>query len=315
MFISGIAVGQQDVQYTNFMFSQLNYNPGATGMGDGICINGLARQQWMGYKGTDGEGGAPSTFYFAAQSPVKLLLGGLGLVVTKDEIGFEQNTSVRLSYSFHLNIGSGKLGIGMQAGFLNKQIDFTKFKPTDASDPLLQGGSESAMGFDMAFGAFYKTDKYYAGLSFTQAQSLWGATAEFASGNDNIANPAFINHTFITGGYYYQLPMMPSITLNPNVLVKVAGTSSAQFDINLLAWYNKQIYTGVTYRATDAVSVLAGYKVVNGALNGLMGGLSYDITTSKMSSGTGGSFEIFLKYCFTIEMPKKEEKHGTVLYL
>ena len=315
VLISGLAVAQQDVQYTNFMFSKFNFNPGFAGMGDGICVNGLARQQWMGYKGTDGEGGAPSTYYFAAQSPVKVLLGGIGVVVTKDAIGFENNTSVRLAYSFHLNIGSGKLGIGLQAGFLNKQIDFTKFRPTDDSDPLLQGGNESAMGFDMAFGAVYKTDKYYAGVSFTQMQNIWNAEAEFASGNDNLANPDYINHTFITGGYFYQLSMMPTITLNPNVLVKIAGTSSAQFDLNMLAWYNKQVYAGVTYRATDAVSVLAGYKVVNGALKGLMGGLSYDITTSKMSSGTSGSFEIFLKYCFKIEIPAKKEKHGTVLYL
>ncbi|MCK5846969.1 MAG: type IX secretion system membrane protein PorP/SprF [Bacteroidales bacterium] len=315
VFISVLAVGQQDVQYTNFMFSKFNYNPGYTGMGDGICINGLARQQWMGYKGTDGEGGAPATFYFAAQSPVKLLLGGIGLAVTKDEIGFENNTSVRLAYSFHLKLGDGKLGVGLQAGFINKQIDFTKFRPTDPSDPLLQGGNESAMGFDMGFGAYYSTDKYYAGLSFTQMQNVWGAEAEFASGNDKLANPDYINHSFITGGYYFQLPMMPSIVLNPNVLVKVAGTSSAQFDINMLAWYNKQMYAGVTYRATDAVSVLAGYKVVDGFLNGLMGGLSYDITTSKMGSGTGGSFEIFIKYCFKIVIPPKHEKHGTVLYL
>ncbi len=315
VFISVLAVGQQDVQYTNFMFAKSNYNPGFTGMGDGICINGLARQQWMGYKGTDGEGGAPATFYFSAQSPVKLLLGGIGVTVVKDEIGFESNTSVRLAYAFHLKLGEGNLGVGLAAGFLNKQIDFTKFRPTDSSDPLLQGGAESAMSFDLAMGAHYSTDDYYVGLSFTQLQNLWGAEAEFASGNDNLANPDYINHTYITGGYNYQLPMMPSIILNPNVLVKVAGTSSAQFDINMLAWYNKQVYAGVTYRATDAVSILAGYKVLDGFLKGLMGGVSYDITTSKMSSGTGGSFEIFVKYCFNIEFPPKSEKHGTVLYL
>ena len=64
VFISGVTVAQQEIQYTNFMFSQLNFNPGYTGMGDGICAQGLARQQWMGYKGTDEEGGAPNTVYF-----------------------------------------------------------------------------------------------------------------------------------------------------------------------------------------------------------------------------------------------------------
>ena len=315
MVISVLGVAQQDVQYTNFMFSKFNINPAYAGMSDGICLGGLARQQWMGYKGTDGEGGAPATFYFTAHAPVKFLLGGLGLAVTKDAIGFESNTSVRLAYSFHLELGGGILGIGAQAGFINKQIDFTKFVPTDKDDPLLNGGSESAMGFDASFGAYYKADKFYAGLSFSQMQNIWDAEAQFASANDKLANPAYINHTFITGGYFYQLPMMPSIMLNPNVLVKIAGTSSAQFDINMLAWYNKQIYAGVTYRATDAISVLAGYKMLDGIAKGAMAGISYDITTSKMGSSTAGSFEIFIKYCFNIVIPPKVEKHGTVLYL
>lgn len=315
MFISGLAVAQQDVQYTNFMFSKFNYNPGYAGMSDGICLNALARQQWMGYKGTDGEGGAPETYYFSVNAPVKLLLGGIGLNVTKDALGFESTTSVKLAYSFHIKLGAGKLGVGAQGGFVNKTIDFTKFVATDQGDGLLDGSSETAMGFDLSFGAYYKAPKYYAGVSFSQMQNIWDAEAQFASGSSSLANPAYINHTFITGGYYYQLPMMPTITLNPNVLVKVAGTSSAQFDINMLAWYNKQMYAGVTYRATDAISILAGYKIVNGALGGLKAGVSYDITTSKMGANTAGTFEIYLNYCFKIVIPQKHEKHGTVLYL
>lgn len=317
VLISGLAVAQQDVQYTNFMFSKFNYNPGFAGMSDGICLNGLARQQWMGYKGTDGEGGAPQTFYFSAHSPVKLLLGGIGLNVTKDALGFESTTSVKLAYSFHIKLGAGKLGVGLQGGFVNKTIDFTKFIATDPNDPLFTGGSnnETAMGFDLSFGAYYKADKYYAGVSFSQMQNIWDAEAQFASSNEKLANPAYINHTFITGGYYYQLPMMPTITLNPNVLVKIAGTSAAQFDINMLAWYNKQVYAGVSYRATDAIAILAGYKIINGAFGGLKAGVSYDITTSKMGSSTAGTFEIYLNYCFKIVIPPKHEKHGTVLYL
>lgn len=312
VFFSSLAMAQQDVQYTNFMFSKINYNPGFAGMGDAICLNGLARQQWMGYKGTDNEGGSPNTYYFAVQSPVKLLMGGIGLVITKDQIGFEDNTSVRLDYSFHLNIGNGKLGIGLQGGFINKQIDFAKFRPTDPGDEILQSkGLESAMSFDMAFGAYYKAPQFYVGLSSTQMQAFWGGAAEFST---DLASPEYKGHYFLTGGYFWQLPMAPQFTLNPNILVKT-DFASAQYDINALAWYNNQIYAGVTYRPTDAVSILAGYKVVNGALNGLMGGISYDVTTSAMNAGTSGSFEIFLKYCFQIVIVPKYQKHGTVLYL
>jgi len=312
VFISGSAMAQQEIQYTNFMFSQLNFNPGYTGMGDGICAQGLMRQQWMGYKGTDDEGGAPNTAYFSIHSPIKYLFGGLGLAVSNDKIGFETNTSVRLSYSYHLNIGQGVLGLGLQAGFINKQIDFDKFRPVDPSDPLLQSKAvESAMNMDLAFGAYYKTENYYAGFSATQMQGLWGTKAEFSN---KIAAPEYAGHYFLTGGYYWQMPMAPAFTINPNVLIKT-DFASAQYDINVLAWYNNQMYAGVTYRATDAVSVLAGYRVESGFLDGLSGGISYDITTSAMSAGTAGSFEIYIKYCFKIVVEPKPQKHGTVLYL
>ncbi len=312
VIFSKLAVAQQEIQYTNFMFSTLNYNPGYAGMGDGICINALARQQWMGYKGTDDEGGAPNTYSFTACSPVDLLMGGVGLQVTKDEIGFENTTTLRLAYSFHLNIGNGVLGLGLQGGFINKKIDFSKFRPTDQTDPLLQSSAtETAMNFDLAFGAYYKSDDFYAGISSTQMQGFWGSTAEFSS---KIASPEYKGHYFITGGYMYQLPMAPAISINPNVLIKT-DFASAQYDINVLAWYNNQIWAGVTYRPTDAVSVLAGYKMQSGFLSGLTAGISYDVTTSAMSAGTAGSFEIFLNYCFKIVIPEHPTKHGTVLYL
>lgn len=312
VIFSNLAIAQQEIQYTNFMFSTLNYNPGYAGMGDGICSNLLARQQWMGYKGTDNEGGSPNTYTFTMSSPVKILMGGVGLQVTKDEIGFENNTSVRLAYSFHLNIANGVLGLGLQGGFINKQIDFSKFRPTDLNDPLLQSSAvESAMNFDLAFGAYYKSDNLYAGISSTQMQGFWGGAAEFSS---KIASPEYKGHYFITGGYMYQLPMAPAITINPNLLIKT-DFASAQYDINVLAWYNNQIWAGVTYRPTDAVSVLAGYKLLSGPLNGLTGGISYDVTTSAMSAGTAGSFEIFVNYCFKIVIPYHPSKHGTVLYL
>jgi type IX secretion system PorP/SprF family membrane protein len=313
---------QQEIQYTNFMFSQMSFNPGYAGSNDAICATGLVRQQWMGYQGTDGEGGAPKTMFLSLNAAVNPILGGLGLNVISDQIGFETNTTVQLAYAFRLNLGNGKLGIGLQGGFINKRIDFSKFKPIDPNDPLLGGaggpsalGEQNAMSFDMAFGLHYKIpDKLYVGFSMTQMQGFWGGQAAFPK--DNAGNPEFKDHYFIYGGYFYELPMAASITLNPNVLIKTDFTST-QFDINVLAWYNKQIWAGVTYRATDAVAILAGYKVLNTGtgLDGLNAGVSYDITTSAMGRNSSGTFEVFVNYCFKIEFPPTQSGHGTVRHL
>ncbi len=317
-----IVFAQQEIQYTNFMFSQMAYNPGYAGSNDAICATILDRQQWMGYKGTDGNGGAPTTMFLSIDAAVNPLLGGLGLTIVSDKIGFENNLSVHLAYAFRLNLGPGKLGIGVQGGFINKQIDFSKFDPIDPNDPLLGGstgpasvGQQSSMGFDLSFGLHYKIQgKLYAGLSTTQMQGLWGGQATFPT--SNAGNPEYRSNYFIYGGYYYELPMAPSITLNPNILVKTDFTST-QFDINLLAWYNNQIWAGVSYRATDAVAVLAGYKVLNTGsfIDGLNAGISYDITTSAMNRNSSGTFEIFINYCFKIVPVEHPQGHSTVRFL
>ncbi len=319
---SVVLFAQQEIQYTNFMFSQMAYNPGYAGSNDAICATILNRQQWIGYKGTDGNGGAPTTTYLSLDAAIDPIFGGLGLTIISDKIGFETNLSVRLAYAFRLNLGPGKLGIGVQGGFINKTIDFSQFDPTDPNDPLLGGtggpasvGDQNAMSFDLAFGLHYKIPgKLYAGLSTSQMQGFWGGEAAFPTAN--AGSPQFRGHYFIYGGYHYELPMAPSISLNPNIMVKTDFTST-QFDINLLAWYNNQVWAGVTYRATDAVAILAGYKVLNTGtfIDGLNAGISYDVTTSAMSRNSSGTFEIFINYCFKIVVPDKPRGHSTVRFL
>jgi type IX secretion system PorP/SprF family membrane protein len=319
MLISFLGFSQQEIQYTNFMFSEMAYNPGFAGINRSICATTLYRQQYMGFTSSySDDEGSIEDIYLTLSSNVDALHGGLGLSIIKDKIGFEDNIGLRLAYSFHLNVGPGKLGIGLQGGVINKKVDFSKFKPRDVGDPLLQSSSiETAMSFDMAFGAYYLVDnKYYAGISSTQ---LTQSAAEFAS---NIANPSYKRHYFLHGGYFFQLPTMPNIVINPNIMVKT-DFASAQYDINVLGWYNNALYAGVTYRAIDAVAILAGGKIPQ--VSGLDVGISYDLTTSSLGAkafdGTSterrsfGSAEVYIKYCFEIIIPVYPSRHKTVLFL
>lgn len=303
------------------MFSNMAFNPGFAGINRSICATTLYRQQWMGFASSYGnfDKGAPEDFYLTLESNIDPIHGGLGLSIIKDKIGFEDNIGLRLAYSFHLNVGQGKLGIGLQAGFINKKIDFAGFDPKDQGDPLLQSSSiETAMSFDMAFGAYYLVqNKYYAGISSTQL------TQSVADLGTDIGSPKYVRNYFVHGGYYYQLPMMPNIVINPNVMIKT-DFASAQYDINVLGWYNNAIYAGVTYRSIDAIAIMGGARIPQ--VPGLMAGVSYDITTSalgaKGSDGQGniskrsfGSAEVFIKYCFEIIVEIKHERHKTVLFL
>jgi len=84
---SAIAVySQQDAHFSQYMFSTLSYNPAYSGI-----INTeftlIHRSQWLGYNTTNNTGGAPSSQYLGLASPIKLLHGGVGLVVLNDKVG------------------------------------------------------------------------------------------------------------------------------------------------------------------------------------------------------------------------------------
>ena len=73
-FSFGITIYSQELPLlTQYMYINMAFNPGYTGSNEGICVTGLARQQWIGFKDADGNSVAPQTFYVTIDSPLKFL--------------------------------------------------------------------------------------------------------------------------------------------------------------------------------------------------------------------------------------------------
>lgn len=304
---------QQETQFTQHPYAILPFNPGYTGSGGGICASTLFRQQWAGFQDPNGENTSPQDILFTLDAPVKILRGGLGVTLLKDKIGYEDNTQVKLGYSYHLRIGrsGGILGIGAQAGFLQKKIDFTKLIPRDDNDPRLMGRtSESDMFTDVSFGLFYKVpNMYYVGLASTQMLEPQAA----ASGT----GVKLKRHYFINGGYEWIYPNNPSIVFEPSVFIKTDFVS-AQYDVSLIAKYNNQFWGGLNYRLQDAIGIVLGVSPFQtGTMKGLKVGYSYDFTTSDLGrkGRSSGSHEIMLRYCFNIVRPVYQTVYKNSLLL
>ena len=291
------AMAQQEAQFTQNMFNQMAINPGFAGSNNAICATLLGRQQWMGFKDIDGNKGGPQTILLSVDGYVKPIHGGLGLTIYSDKIGFENNIGVKLGYAYRKNIGTGNLGVGLEVGFLNKAIDFSKFKPIDDGDPLLYKNSallsnDDTKGMipDFSLGAYYSIpNKIYFGLSTSQLAQM--------KTSFDATDITLRRHYYITAGYNYALPGNPSFELAPSFFIKSDGTST-QFDVNCLLEYNKKFWGGLSYRVTDAVGVLVGLNWKDFRF-----GYSYDITTSALGSSgrSSGSHEIMLGYCFKIK--------------
>jgi len=294
--------GQQTSVITNYMFTNQVFNPACLGTSGGISVTGLIREQWFGFKDSDGNKVAPETMFLTVDAPVRILHGGVGGMVAQDKIGFFKNTIVKLGYAYKAEVGPGNLSAGIQLGFQNGKFDFSKFKTSSGSndDPSLSTDAKSDMIFDMSLGLFYRVpDKYYIGLSGDQLLQSKGSNTQYR-----------LKRTFyLTGGYQWDIPNHPAFQLQPSAIVMFDG-AAFQFSVSGLVWYNSKFYGGLAYRFQDAVSVLAGLTI-----KGIRVGLAYDIGVSKMMKYSNGSFEVMLNYVFKIETEKYRRSYRNTRYL
>ncbi len=293
--------GQQDVQFTQFMFNRIYYNPGVAGSGGAICITGLHRSQWVGFEG------APVTQNINANIPINALHGGIGVSIVNDQIGFFNNVSADLMYAYQIQLPQGTLGIGLGGSFQNSGLSDAVWIPADFNpDPTNPGGfpdlalpATDANGFqvDLTFGAYYSSETVWGGISTTRVIES-SATVDNQFGTPTVFRNS--RHYYIMGGYNWAIPGS-NWELQPAVLTKVAAGSATVFDVNVMGVYNKKLWGGVTYRLQDAIGTMVGYQFSPA----FRAGYSYDIATSPLSGSGSGSHEIMLQYCFKIEIPPR----------
>ena len=304
IFCTTTVFAQQLPQYTQYMFNKIAYNPGYAGAGNGICVGGLIRQQWVGFKETDAEGKsstvAPETYVVSISAPVQALRGGLGATIIQDKIAFQNNITLNLMYAYQTTLGSGDLGIGLQLSLLNKTIDITNYNPpTGTTDPLLPKG-ESDMIFDAGIGLYYRVpENYYLGISILQLLESKTSTDGTSAKLKRQIN--------LIGGYELSLPNTPEVDLLPSFMIKTDGIS-VQYDLSALLRFKNQFWGGVSYRYQDAIALIFGMEYKNFNI-----GYSYDINTSAI--GSYGSHEIRAGYCFKIEVSKIKKVYRNTRFL
>lgn len=305
-----IAVAQQDAQFSQNMFGKLDYNPGYAGMDKAYCVSVIGRDQWVNLPGN------PETFLFNGDAYIPQIGGGAGISIYDDQLGFQKTLEVKLSYSYHIVIGNGVLGVGPTLGFLQSSLNGTWIAPDGSpngqDDPLIPGGGTSATTYDLGFGAYYATPQgFYVGLSTTHL------TAPDITGNgqyDKEYTFDVARHYYLMAGYTYNAS--PTWDIKPDLYVE-SDASSTQFQLDCLAEYNKFIWFGLGYRLQDAV---IGFLGVNYAFpNSKSGanlkiGYSYDFTTSELKSYSDGSHELMIQFCFRPIVTPKATSHQNVRY-
>ncbi len=283
--------GQQDPQFTQYMYNTISVNPAYAGSRGHLTALLMHRSQWVGVNG------APTTQVLAVDGPMGNNLG-LGLVLSHDALGpsSEAFVDANVSYTIKLDENGRKLSFGLKGGGRLFNVDFTKGL-LENPDVAFQSNIENKFFPTIGAGVYYHTAKSYLGLAipnFFSQDHYDGQELEIASER---------LHYYLIGGKIIDLT--PDIKFKPAFFVKWVPGAPLIADLSANTMIMETFTAGLAYRWDDSFSALLGLQISPD----LSAGYSYDLTTSKLANYTSGTHEIFLRYEFkTVEKRLKSPR-------
>lgn len=294
------AYAQQDPQFSQVLFNQNTINPGAAGSSNMISSSLINRIQWVGFDG------APRTSALnvnAAIAPFGFK-SGIGVNIISDNPAFNKDLGINLSYAGRFKTGKGMLGVGIGAGFINKNLDPTWNKSGSTVDPAIPEGKETSLNLDLGAGLYFNNEEMYFGLSVAH---LNGTKMNSAT-NEAHYKPQF----YLTGGYILNMPN-PSWQFNPSVYA-VSDLFLSQISLSANIKYNKKFWGGVSYRMGrlgDAITGMLGIEL----FNGLKIGYAYEFSMREISGYNDGSHEFMLGYTFSLKKERPPQQYKSIRFL
>jgi len=271
--------GQQDAQYTHYMYNMNVLNPAYAGSRGTLSIGILGRTQWIGFED------APQTLTASVHAPVGERTG-LGLSLVGDKLGpvKEQNIYADFSYTIPTSENT-KLAFGIKGGvtLFDVNADWSLPDTDPMSDPAFSQDLKKTTP-NVGAGLYFYSDKFYLGLSVPNLLS----TTHYQDNVNGIPHASNIMHGFFAAGYVFDLS--EKVKFKPSTMLKVAKNSplSADFSANFL--FNDRFELGANYRMDDSVSGM----FLLGVTKDLRVGYAYDYTLSNLGDFNDGSHEVIL---------------------
>lgn len=291
------AVGwcQQDPQLSHYMFNNFYFNPAFAGTDGVMKATLLHRSQWVGYSPTYGDGGAPTTQLLSFQTPLAILKGGVGGYFVNDNLGPVTNMELQGSYAYFIPIRGGRVSLGLRAGMVSQRVDFDMFRAIDPNDPLLQrSGKETQFQPDFAFGAMLRKERYYFGVGMNHLNQ---PSYDFGLNQDNQLK----RHLYVTGAYFYEMNFDLRFQFVGFVKSDLVKTS---FDLGVLAYLRNTMWGGLSFRQSDALSLLLGYSFLDDKSLSLGYSLDYVINDQEAKQAT--SHEFMVSYQLPVSTSRKK---------
>ena len=298
----------QDHLFSQFFNAPIYLNPSLTGQFDGdLRVGMIYRNQWSAF------GGDLSYLNASADIYVPELAGGIGLSVNRSSEGIAYLTKNNIAATYSYTVGGDDFtaNFGLQAGFTNRTIDWSKLVFGDQLDRrtgYIPGSVSSAQLPEFSNTFFFDPA---AGVNFIYRNAMLGASVYHINKPDESFN-----------GTQARLPMRMSINASMKIPLSYNYNymeDEGAFLIPSVVYYNqgnvssisagaqfkyRGFNTGVWYRTNQSggsdalvVSLILDVFLKRRDTEKIRIGVSHDATTSKLNySNTSGTTELSVGY-------------------
>lgn len=323
MWQGGISSFSQDIHFSQFYLAPLQQNPAMAGANYGIEATINYKDQWRVLGAPYKTFGMTYDMRFEPHGMTNtngFFAGGINVVADKAGDSKMGTTQGNLNFAYHVKLQKyHTLGLGMQAGFFQRSIDYThlqwgsQYDGTAYNGSLSSGESYGTMAFskfDMGAGIVWSynntagdihvTDNHdvnfnlgFSVFHLTRPKYSYVGTTEklymkYVLHGTGVISLPDTKMAFVPGFMYYR--QGPAQEIYVGSLIRYLLTQDSKYT----GYKNgSALYLGAYLRARDAISAQIFYEFAGWGV-----GISYDINTSslKEASYSRGGIEIGLRY-------------------
>ena len=284
LYMGVSAQGANTYMPTNlYMFNTLMVNPAYAGIKESFSFSAMYSKWWMGWEGHN------DMQVVTGHTPLKNNKIALGFQVENQRFGLRNYTNAYLIYNYRIEIGGGKLGMGLRAGgnyFLNDLSGADLPQPGDNAftndQPLIMP--------NFGTGVYYFSNRMYAGLSvpafFFPKRNARGFETNFYD----------YNFTFVGG---FLLRFSDQFKIKPSVYVQYVPREpfeSMVYHINTsFVLFNDMIWLGGSYKSNDGLVGILEFQVTKQ----IRMGYAYEFPLGDLKTFSNGVHEFLLRYDFS----------------
>ncbi|WP_199141590.1 PorP/SprF family type IX secretion system membrane protein [Pedobacter sp. ASV12] len=293
-----VCYGQQDAQFSQYMFNGIYINPAYAGYREQLNLHAFYRTQWTGITG------APRTMCMAIDAIANDGNVGLALQATSDRLGSQRNDAIYGNYAYRIKFneeGTSRLAFGIGIGAVQLGVDGARLTPNnpEIDQPV---GMQTTIVPDARAGVFFANERFYAGFS---ADNL---VSQYIDVNRYAFIPKPKPHYYLTAGML--VPLSYDFQLKPSFLLKDDRGGPTSLDINAFLIISEKFWIGGSYR-TGVKLYNKNYLPKNlSQLNTAVGaiqffpnrsfrlGYAYDFSIGPLQGYSGGTHELSIGYFF-----------------